>query len=123
MSLSQHHSKVGVITFKEIAIITLQVALYDNVLKNLKEKTLNILQKQDLKSILLDFSNGNIIDRNITKQFEDILRAANLLRTNSIIVGIQPSAAECISQWDDVWNGLNIGRNLDEEILFLSSNK
>jgi len=119
-ALQNQHAPVGMTITRQVLMISVQVELYDDVLEKLKHRALDMLQKHGLNSLLLDLSHVQILDCEMAKKLENILAMAQLLGARSVVVGIQPNVAACMSHWGNTWQGICTARNLDDGLHILT---
>jgi len=120
-TLESQHAQVGLTITQHVLMMTVQAELYDDVLEDLKNRTLNMIQQHGLKSLLLDLSHVQLLDCEMVKKLGDILAMAQLLGARSVVVGIQPSVAACMSDWNHTWQGVRTVRNLDDGLRILTN--
>lgn len=115
------HAQVGLSVTSEVLIISIQVELYDDVLNDLQQRSLSMLQEHGLKSLILDLSHVQLLDQEMAKRLENILVMAKLLGAHSVVVGIQPNIAACMSHWGHTWKGIQTARNIDDGLCLLAN--
>jgi len=114
MSLGEgDHAKVGLTISQGVVIAPLQVELYNDVLYSLKNDVLKLIQEKSLNGLLLDLSQLTVIDFEIARQLEQLVKAATLLGAKCRVTGLQPGVVVALMEWDDIWQGIDTALNLD----------
>jgi len=113
------HAKVGLTVSQNSVLVSIQVELYDDVLLQLKTDVLDLIQQRNLSGLLLDMSQVQVLDYAMALQLSELTKMASLLGARTVLTGIQPGVAVSVSDWIDVWQGVQTSRHLDDGLLAL----
>ena len=94
--MSERLFKYGITSYvsEDTLVVPFQTDFYVEVLEALREEILQQLyEKPQLKGLIIDVSQVNLLDLNDMAVLEETMRMASIYRVSSFLVGIRPMAA------------------------------
>ena len=85
--------RIPIIKLEDLLLVSIQVALHDNLVIQLQDDISNSIKKFDSKGLVIDVSGVEIMDSFIARSINDMAKQAKLMGTETVIVGIRPEIA------------------------------
>lgn len=87
------HTNIPIIKLFDTLIVTIQVALSDRVVLQLKDDIGEAIQKFGPRGLIIDVSGVDIMDSYISRAIRDIGLMSRLMGVRAVISGLDPSIA------------------------------
>jgi rsbT antagonist protein RsbS len=91
-----------------------QIALHDKIAVQFKTALLQRIIETKAKGLVLDVSAIDIVDSFLVRQLGEIATAANIMGTQVVVVGLQPSVAMTLVEMGFSLKGVHTARNLEK---------
>jgi rsbT antagonist protein RsbS len=120
--MSDELSSFGIASYisRDILIIPFQADFYIEVLNALRNKVLTTLHENpNLKGMIVDVSQINIIDLNNMEALEKLCKMAKLLGVMPFLVGIKPNAALALIELGYTDSGLRMALDTEQAIFLI----
>jgi rsbT antagonist protein RsbS len=114
---------VPILKLGEVLIVTVQAALTDAQLIDLRTELADRVGRFRSKGVVLDVSLLDVLDSFASRTLSDIAKVARLRGARAIIVGIQPEAAFAMVQLGLTLEGIDTAVDLDEAMEILGSSQ
>lgn len=104
--------RIPIIKMDDLLLVSIQVALHDNLVVQLQDDISNTIRKNNSKGLVIDVSGVEIMDSFIARSINDMAKQAKLMGTETVIVGIRPEIAitlvEMGLEMDAAYTALNL---------------
>ena len=110
---------VPILKLGDVLIVTVQAALTDAQLIDLRTELAERVGRFRSKGVVLDVSLLDVLDSFASRTLSDIAKVARLRGAHAIIVGIQPDAAFAMVQLGLTLEGVDTAVDLDEAMEIL----
>ena len=110
---------VPMLKLGEVLIVTVQAALTDAELIDLRTELADRVGRFRAKGVVVDVSLLDVLDSFASRTLSDIAKVARLRGAHAIIVGIQPDAAFAMVQLGLTLEGVDTAVDLDEAMEIL----
>lgn len=105
----------------EVLIASIQAALSDNDLTELRDALAERIGKQRARGVVIDVGALDVIDSFATRTLRGIAQTAKLRGAAAVIVGIQPAVAMAMVQLGLTFEEIPTALDLEEGMAFLSA--
>ncbi len=112
-------SSIPIIKLYENLIVSVQVALSDRLVVQLKDDITQKIEKTDAKGLIIDVSGIDIMDSYISRAIRDIGLIAQLMGVRTVISGMDPMIAMTLVEMGLDLSGMNTALCLESAIEIL----
>ena len=111
--------KIPILKQGNILIATIQSALTDHDLINLREDLSHQVSKHRSQGVVIDITELDVMDSFSTRMLRNIASILKLRGANTIIVGMQPDVAYAMVQLGLTLPNIQTARDLEEGLVLL----
>jgi rsbT antagonist protein RsbS len=119
--MSDNHNSILINKIRNIILVPIPKNPTDKKIITIQERILNSLKKYEVKGVVLDISEVNVIDSFFARSLAETAHMINLMGYKTVLCGMQPSVAITTVEL-----GLNLGDlifaiNIDQGFDILNS--
>lgn len=114
-------ARIPIIRLRGNLLVSIQVALSDQVVADLKDDVASEIQKAACGGLVIDVSGIDIMDSYISRTIRDIGIIARLMGVRPVICGLGPTIAITLVEMGMDMQGIDTARNLDAAVAWLDS--
>src|SRR5215470_6271084 len=95
-------------------LATIQIELHDTVVDGFQNDVLEEIEKTGEKGLIIDISALETVDSYVARMLANTAKMANLMGTETVIVGMRPAVAATLVRMGYFMNGINTALSLEE---------
>ena len=99
---------------KECLIVTIQAELYDDAVFQIQKEILEMINRRDLKRIIMNLSQVEVLDSFLARAIFDIARMVALMGAKTVFTGLRPEVVASIVDLDINIKGIETSLTLEE---------
>jgi rsbT antagonist protein RsbS len=108
---------IPIIRLKDNLIVSIQVALHDQLVLKLQEDVTTTIMKNNVRGLVIDVGAIDVMDSFIARSLNDIGTNARTMGVETVVVGLQPAVAitliEMGMELDSVHTALNLDMGIE----------
>lgn len=102
-------------------LVSIQVELRDTLADAFQEDVLVEIEKVGARGLVIDISGLDVVDSYVARVLADTGRMAQLMGTDSILVGMRPEVAATLIRMGYSMPGIRTALNVEEGLALLSA--
>ncbi len=111
-----HGLRIPIIRLYGNLIVPIQVALSDDLVKQLKDDVTLAIERLSPSGLVIDVSGIGVMDTFITRTIRDVALVARLMGTKTVISGLDPMIAITLVEMDMDLKGVDTALDLEAAI-------
>lgn len=115
--------KIPIIMLYDNLIVSIQVALSDRLVLQLKDDVTQKIEETNAKGLVIDVSGVDVMDSYLTRSLRDIALIARLMGVETAICGIDPMIAMTLQEMGMQLAGVTTKLNLEDAIEHLKQTR
>jgi rsbT antagonist protein RsbS len=112
--------RIPIIKLRDVLIVSIQVALSDRVVMQLKDDVTNRIEHTQARGLVIDVSGIDIMDSYISRTVRDIGLVARLMGVQTVISGLDPMIAMTLVEMGLELKGVKTALDLESALELLS---
>jgi rsbT antagonist protein RsbS len=104
-------------------IVAIQIELHDTVVDLFQKDVLEEIEKTGEKGLIIDISALETVDSYVARMLANTAKMANLMGTETVIVGMRPAVAATLVRMGYFMNGINTALSLEEGLSLLNKRR
>ena len=117
--MSEAIAKIPIIKLHENLIVSIQIALSDNLIQQLKDDITAKIEQWDAWGLVLDVSGVDVIDSYLTRSIRDIGMVAKLMGVETVICGMDAMISMTMVEMGMDLAGVTTKLNLEDALAHL----
>jgi len=112
-------TRIPIINLYDSLIVSIQVALSDELVRQLKEDITKGIDRSSPRGLILDISGVDLMDSYISRAIRDIGIVARLMGVQTVLCGLDPMIAISLVEMDLNLEGVKTTLNLEAAVEFI----
>ncbi|MCD6498667.1 MAG: STAS domain-containing protein [Deltaproteobacteria bacterium] len=113
--------KIPIIKLYDTLIVSIQMALTDQLVRQLKQDITMEIDRTDATGLIIDLSGMDVMDSYITKAIRDIGLVSRLMGVETVLCSLDPMIAITLVEMDLSPEGITTALNLEAALDYLRS--
>lgn len=113
--------KIPILRLGNFLLVTIQVDLYDRLALNLEADLVQMVNKTNARSVLIDISAVTIVDSFMGRIIGNIASMSKILDAETVVVGMQPAVAITLIELGLPLKGVHTALDMERGMSLLKS--
>ncbi|MDY6835052.1 MAG: STAS domain-containing protein [Chloroflexota bacterium] len=111
--------RIPILKIEDFLVASIQVALHDQLAMQFQTDLLNKITMTKAKGLIIDITAIDVVDSFITRILVEIASMANLMGSDTVLVGMQPEVAITLAEFGMELTGIDTALNLEQGLVLL----
>lgn len=116
-------ARIPIIKLYDTLIVSIQVALSDRLVAQLKDDVTMAIDRSDARGLVLDVSGIDVMDSYISRAIRDLGLMARLMGVTTVICGLDPMIAMALVEMDLDLRGVRTALGLESALELLGNTR